>query len=223
MEVPSAAERSWMSVKAKGCRVAVVPAQAREYAEPIGDLLLGVQRDAVLFAVARLRGLQVQRRVREQGRVIRGVGEVDEAEQVRLARMSRHVVVEFQFGGGVAVALADVRVEVEVVGDLGFHERTDAEGPAGIDPFGDGAVGVAARVGRVVPGAGVHQRPVHELGSRVVRVGVVVEKVGGGDLAEGEDETTFVPGAGDLVLVVVDGVLAAAEADGLAEEVPGRR
>src|SRR5205807_2169683 len=79
-------------------------------------------------------------------------------------------------------------------------------------------VGVAADVGRVVPGAVIHQRPVEELRPRVVAVAVVVEQVGGGHLADANRDPVDVADAGELVRAGLDPLHVAVQAERLADE-----
>ena len=63
--------------------------------------------------------------------------------------------------------------------------------------------GVAARVRRIIPRAVVHQPPRHELGSRIVRIVVVVEEIGVGKSPGCDRVADHGPVARQLILVAL--------------------
>jgi hypothetical protein len=99
------------------------------------------------------------------------------------------------------------RVELEAVGDLRLRRRAEARRPVAVVVFEDEAPCVSARVGRVIPGAGGPVGPVQELGSRVVRVAVVVEEVADSELSDRKSPAAHRPPAGDLVGVLFHALL----------------
>ena len=111
------------------------------------------------------------------------VGVVDEAEEaeVPLRRRERSGprsgVAELELEV-LAAGAAEVPVEVDAVGDGGHQGEGVAGGPGVVVVLGDGAVGVAAGVGGVVPGAVVVDGPVQELEVGVGAGAVDIEEVG---------------------------------------------
>ena len=80
------------------------------------------------------------------------------------------------------------------------------------------SVGVAACVGGEVPRAVVHQRPVHELGARVVAIGVVVKHIRQGELSRGQGNAGGVHLSGNLILAARHQPATATQAPRLADE-----
>ena len=73
------------------------------------------------------------------------------------------------------------------------------------------APGVAADIGRIVPGAVVHHCPAHELCARIVRIAVVIEEVGHGETARRDGVALDRTLTGKLVLIAIDGLFLIAE------------
>jgi hypothetical protein len=121
----------------------------------------------------------------------------------------------------VAVCPPHVVIEEFAVGLLGLQEGAEPHGPGVVHLLQGESPGVAAGVGRIVPGGVGPQRPVVELRPRIVGVAVGVEDVGDGEFARGEHHPPGAPPAGDLVLVVLDRVRGLPEAPGLPQEQAG--
>ncbi len=83
------------------------------------------------------------------------------------------------------------------------------------------APGVAARVGGIIPGAVVHHSPGHELSARIVRIAIVVEKIGQGKTPDSDRVAGHGTLAGKLVLVALDVFLFRAEAEVVSKIEPG--
>ena len=189
----------------EGFVLALVPAEAAEDAQGVGELLLGVEAEAVLDGAEGLvlRDVGGWIDVGEEG-IVRvaveaHVGVVDVAEEadgafaVRREETAEDAVAQFEFHV-LAAGAAQVPVEVDAVGDGGHQGEAVAGGPGFVVVLGDGGVGVAAGVGGVVPCAVVVGGPVQELQVAVGADAVEVEDVGQAHLADAEFEAAF----GDL-------------------------
>src|SRR5215207_7507277 len=116
----------------------------------------------------------------------------------------------------------DARIEHVVVRLFRNLKVPGAQRPVLPVEFDHGSAGEARQVRWKIVGSGGPERPVVEGGAWVVRVGVVVEDVADGELADRERDPVDVARAGHLVRPVLDLLLLSAESDGLAEEVPLR-
>lgn len=81
--------------------------------------------------------------------------------------------------------------------------------------------GVAANVGRIVPGAVVHDRPAQKLGARVMGVAIVVEEVRQRESSDGNGVARLRTLTRQLVLFVFKRLLLGAESKVMSEIQPG--
>ena len=165
--------------------LAVVPRQATKEADIVEDLLFEVRRQHVLNA--RSGGIAVL--VGEAGgnqRVVtlRG-GLLEPVKQPHGARPAADLEEAVDLEGELEVARR-LSVELERIDPRGHHERPAARAPGAVNVFGDETVGQAARVGGKVEAGRGDQRPVEELGARIVGVFVVVEEIEQRELAGAE-------------------------------------
>jgi len=158
---------------------AVRPPVAGEHARlaRIGQRLLDVEAETVLEAA----GCVVRYDVRRLPGLLRDpdrVGVTPHASVVEVAEEPQHGAGASRHRGhfhGIALRLPEVAVE-RVSAGVGRHlEGGRPQRPARRDPGGGDADGVAAGVGRVVPGRVLEQRPVRELGRREPRAEVGAE------------------------------------------------
>src|SRR5262249_38503899 len=103
-----------------------------------------------------------------------------------------------------AIGLDNVRIERGAVGNLRLLEDPVTQGPVFVVELDADAVGVAADIGRVVPGSVVHDGPGQELRARIVTVPIIVHQVAGGEFSQAEDNAVDSALAGDLVGTVLD-------------------
>src|ERR1700682_1634907 len=121
----------------------------------------------------------------------------------------------------VAMMAPDVVVEVLAVGLDRFYEAATPNRPIVPIHFRGCADRVCARIRRVVPRAVGDERPLQELGARVVAVAALFKQIGLRDLAERDDEAASIVVAGNLIESIVDVELFAPEIDRLPQESPG--
>ena len=122
-----------------------------------------------------------------------------------------------------------VKARIETVGERvasrrppGVAERSNTpprNGEAALIPFGGRAVGVAPGVAGIIECAGIDERPVQEVGLRIVGVFVGVEKIDDGEFADRQHQAVLRHRTGELVDVGVNLLRFAAEVDGLADEI----
>ena len=110
--------------------------------------------------------------------------------------------------------------ERALVGFFGLRKAAEADRPVVMKVFDGDAGGVAARISGIVVGTVRHDRPVHELGSRIMAVGVVVEQVDDRKISGGNYQTSPVHGTGELVRVGLDVLPSSAQADRVACKQP---
>ena len=99
----------------------------------------------------------------------------------------------------VAVVPEYPRVERELVRLFGLDEAAGLQRPVIAQILEGHSPGVTARVGGVVVGTVRHERPVQELGSRVVAEAVVVENIQHRKVSGGQDQATPIDAAGKLI------------------------
>ena len=114
--------------------------------------------------------------------------------------------------------LAEGGVEIDLVRHFRQREEADAQGPPILIPLDRAAISIAPGIRRIIVSAGIDDRPVEEIGARIMRIAVGVENIGRRELAGGDDEIVRLPRAGDLVRAVFDFLLRPAQADGKAAE-----
>src|SRR5208282_97208 len=164
--------------------LAFVPTGAHESANIVGKFLVGVDAEAVLqivlhpmvgdFRLRRFSGLeQIDRFV-----IVAHVGEIGEREQsngsaafLHQARPQLKLIV-------LGMRVLQVLLQVQSIGALRHERLGELQIPPSILVVDDAAIGVAASVRRVVPGAVVHDRPVNEVAVAAVGDGVQIEEVG---------------------------------------------
>ena len=78
---------------------------------------------------------------------------------------------------------AQIPIQVGAIRHFGHQRFAKAEDPVVVVVFGNDADGVAAGVGRIVVGAVVVDRPVHELVMAVAANVVQIEKIGHAEFA----------------------------------------
>src|SRR5947209_8326684 len=98
-----------------------------------------------------------------------------------------------------AVGAQEMRVEVGSIGHRRLGPDPVAHRPVPEVYLEIAAVCVAAGIGRIIPTRVIHEAPVQKLSARVVGVGIVVEVVNGGELADLDDDVVLVAGFRDLV------------------------
>ena len=198
----------------------VRPAGAKEQAEIVADRLLQVEPDP-LAALVVTHGGDVgrpARRLRQPDRV----GEAahapaaEPAGEADLAGFAEQLVVALDLLDD--LKLVELRVVTGAVRLEGQVEQALPEHPVSLVQLQRQARRVAPGVRRIVEGPRVDDRPVHEIMTRVVGVGVGVEHVDDGKLAQGDDDMVGGLGAAELVQVGVDLLALAAEVDDLAHE-----
>ena len=99
------------------------------------------------------------------------------------------------------------------VGDLRFSHDAIPESPFFRMQFLDNSPCVSARVRGIIPCAVVHNAPRHELGSRIVRVAVVVEEIGNRETAGVDGIALHRPFSRQLVFVALLPLLLLAESE----------
>src|SRR5207237_7344789 len=104
------------------------------------------------------------------------IGVIHIAQQTDGAGMVSGLVADLAFYHVAAIAKQPA-VEAKSVRNLGLGGAAIAKRPPASVKFVDPSPRVPARVGRIVPGAVVHDGPAHELRPWIVRVAVVVEEV----------------------------------------------
>ena len=154
-------------------------------------------------------------RDRQRLAVIPGDALVSEGAEPQLARLLEDGVALFEFDHGAA----GLEGQDVAVGLRRHFEQAGAHGPILPVQLDHGAAGIAGQVGGEVVGRRTPHRPVHEVGARVVRIGIVVEEVAHRKAADNDGHAIDVAFAGKLVRAVGDIFLFAAETEGLLEEV----
>src|SRR5439155_1292644 len=104
----------------------------------------------------------------------------------------------------VATVAPKSAVESETVGKLGFGGAGIAKRPSPCVKFMHPAPGVSAGIGRIVPGAVIHDCPAHELGARVMCVAVIVQEIGDRKPPGHDSVASHGTLAGELVLRACD-------------------
>ena len=102
--------------------------------------------------------------------VIAGLRAIGVVEHAHGAGVFGDLLTPLRFPGLTMIA-KQAAIELRAVGDLGLGGDAVAERPVARVEFLHDAPGVAARVGRIIPGAVVHDAPRHELRARIVGVG----------------------------------------------------
>ena len=114
--------------------------------------------------------------------------------------------------------LVECRIEFEIVGKDRQIEHAAAQGPVPLVPLGGGAKRIAPRLGGVIEGAGVDDRPVQKIIAWIVGVFVVVEDVGDAKFSDRYDKAVGRLAPGKLVNAGVNLLRLAAKIDGLTDE-----
>ena len=153
-------------------------------------------------------------------RVGSGVGAIRISEKTNRTGMLPNGVTPFDFGG-LAVIAEQHPVELRAIGDSRLRRNAVAERPVRRVELLHDSPGVAARIGRIIPGAVVHHAPGHELRARIVRIGVVVEIIGDGEAPGIDGIARQRPIAAELIRVAFDVLLFRAEAEIVLDEQPG--
>ena len=197
--------------------LAIVPAEAREHADVLSDLLLHVQAHAVLQGTDLPRSRHVGHaaglaREGECFRVAAGIGVVQVSEQPHRPGMLRDLVADLLLERVAAIA-EQPAVEAQAIGDLRFGYTRVTHGPGARMKLVHPSPGVAACIGRIIPGAVVHDGPAHELGARVVRVAVVVEEIGEREPAGDDGVAGHRPLAAELIVSALNVLFLIAEAE----------
>jgi hypothetical protein len=68
-------------------------------------------------------------------------------------------------------------IQLDGVGHDREIKQAATQRPRTLIPFGGRAIGIAPGVRRIVEGAGIDQRPVHEIAARIVRIRDGIEQV----------------------------------------------
>src|SRR5262245_35442971 len=119
------------------------------------------------------------------------------------------------------ISLQKLWIELSAVSEGWFGENAIMQCPIFLIEIQSNPVSVAPHVSRIVPGPVVHHGPSQELGSRIMAVTIVVDKIRRGEFANGEGEAVDVHHAWDLVGLIAEFLLFTAEAPGLAYEKSG--
>src|SRR3984885_9038005 len=114
----------------------------------------------------------------------------------------------------------EARIEIALIRDLRLEEQAPTESPGLADQLEGGAVGIPFGIGGIIPSEGVDEAQVQELRARIMRVGIVVENIRRREFSRRHRETVDVDILAELILVGLEIFLAAALAEGLAQEQP---
>ena len=136
-----------------------------------------------------------------------------------LARLAPQLVASFELDD--RLELLELRIEFRTVRHDRQVEQARAHCPKAPIPFDGCAIGIAPRVRGVIEGAGIDDRPVHEVGAGIVRIFVGVENIADAKLADRDDDPVRGLRARELVDVGIDLLLFAAEIDRLPDEHAG--
>src|SRR6266446_2101141 len=141
----------------------------------------------------------------------------EEAEQLEFAGLSEELVPFLEFLIDL-ILVEKPRVERLAVRDFRQVEQPGSDCPPVLIPLDGCTIGVAPGVGGVIERAGVDDRPVHEIGSRIMGVAVGVEDIDDPELSQREHNAIGGLSAGKLVQARIDVRGFAAQVDRLAEE-----
>ena len=162
-------------------------------------------------------GVDVQRGVgafdRQGLPVIAGIAAVGERAEPQLAGLIEDRVTFLEFDDGAAGLEGE-----DVAVGCGRHlEHAGPHRPILAVEFDDAAAGIARQVGGEVVGGRRPHRPVHEIGARILGVGIAVEEIADREAADDQRDAVDVALARQLVGGVSDVFLFAAESEGLLE------
>src|ERR1035441_7150124 len=171
-----------------GFALAVAPPVSRKDAEIRRDLLLQVHAEAVFLRTRPAGRRQIGEAVHE-GRIPKRAGAltIQVSQKTQGARAPLRAVALLPLGH-LATILRDPGIESRAVRLRRLHDACHPQGPGAHGQFLHRPDGIAPYVGRIVPRAVVHQRPVHELTARIVAVPVVVKIVRQGELTRDQSE-----------------------------------
>ena len=131
---------------------------------------------------------------------LRQHGPISPRKDSDLARLRKELVAVLEFNL-IAVVLAECEVDRQTVGFLGAGHSTEPNDPVRPVPLTGKPPAKAPGVSRVVKGGIGPIAPIHELGTRILGIGVVVEDVEGRKISSREDEPILGNLAGHLVEV----------------------
>jgi hypothetical protein len=112
-----------------------------------------------------------------------------------------------------------LKVSTSLLGSAGTWNKPARNAPVLAVELDHRAAGEAGQIGREVISRRGPQRPIGEIGARIVRIGISVEDIADREAASGDGDAVDVALAAELIGGVLDGFLLAAEPEGLAEEV----
>ena len=172
------------------------------------------------IAGKRLAGL----RKSDSARKVAGFAVTEEGGNFELARLAPKLVPFLDFTD--ILLLAERVVETvggSVQGAAGRRRRqiehAAAQSKDALIPFGGRAIGVTPGIAGIVERAGIDQRPVEEIGLRIVGVFVGVEYVDNGELADPQDQAVRRIRLRKQVDVGIGLLRFATEVDGLPDEI----
>ena len=185
--------------------LAIGPAGAGKQAHIVRQRLLQIQAKAMLAFGAIAGGIQVGhcpglRRLAQGVAVAAHHRMIAKRQRAQLAGLASQCVGVGNFDL-IAIVLEDAVVQRLAIGLLGLDEAAKAQLPVIMKPLNDRAPGIATRIGCVVKRPLRHQRPVHELGARVVVVAVVVKEVDDRHIAHREHRAALVHHASQLASI----------------------
>ncbi|MCY1172097.1 hypothetical protein D9M73_122260 [compost metagenome] len=120
----------------------------------------------------------------------------------------------------IELKLAEIALQHLAIGDFGEVEQPGPHRPRPPIPFDRRTRTIAPGVGGIIEAAGIDERPVDEIGARIMRVAVGIEHIADPELAERHHHPVGRPPGGELIERRGRIVARATEIDRLAEEQP---
>ena len=99
----------------------------------------------------------------------------------------------------VAIMFADLKVHLQAIGHFGAGQASEPQDPVSLVPFTRKAPAKTPCIGRIVKRGVGPIAPIHELGSRIFGIGVVIEHVKGREVSSGQHESVFIDSTGHLI------------------------
>jgi hypothetical protein len=166
-----------------------------------------------------LRDIEVERGIVERLAIASGEVAVEPDDRPQFSRLREQRIARLQFRD-IFAALDQPGIEIVRVGNVVHQEIAGAQRPLFLVQFGGCPIAQAKLIGGIVERARCPDRPVHEILSRIVGVGVAVEDVDDGELSDLNRQAGDVLLSGELEWAAVQVLLLATKAEGLAQEQP---